>query len=58
MDLLELEDLSSVNFLQVASSDSDKVQESKFLWQNIYFKLGIILLVLVEWIIRKFKELR
>jgi riboflavin kinase/FMN adenylyltransferase len=32
--------------------------ESVYVWQNIYFKLWLLSLILTEWLIRKFKELR
>jgi hypothetical protein len=56
VDLLELDDLPKTNFSQELNSND--LGESKFIWQNLYFKLWVILLILAEWMIRKFKELR
>ena len=56
VDLLELDDLPKTNFSQELNSND--LEESKFIWQNLYFKLWVILLILAEWMIRKFKELR
>lgn len=56
VDLLELDDLPKTNFSQ--EFNSNDLGESKFIWQNLYFKLWVILLILAEWMIRKFKELR
>jgi hypothetical protein len=56
VDLLELDDLPKTSFSQELNSND--LEESKFIWQNLYFKLWVILLILAEWMIRKFKELR
>jgi hypothetical protein len=55
--LLEIDELVNAEFVP-QGLDSNFKQDSVFIWQNIYFKLWVLFLILAEWIIRKFKELR
>lgn len=57
IDLLEIDDLAKVDFVQQGQNLNFK-QESEYIGQNIYFKLWVLLLILAEWLMRKFKELR
>jgi hypothetical protein len=57
IDLLEIDELVNADFVP-QGLDSNFKQDSVFIWQNIYFKLWVLFLILAEWIIRKFKELR
>ena len=57
IDLLEINDLASVDFTRKEQISNFK-EESVYVWQNIYFKLWLLLLILTEWLIRKFRELR
>jgi len=57
IDLLEIDELANADFVP-QGLDSNLRQDSVFIWQNIYFKLWVLFLILAEWIIRKFKELR
>jgi predicted nucleic acid-binding Zn-ribbon protein len=53
----EIDELVNADFVP-QGLDSNFKQDSVFIWQNIYFKLWVLFLILAEWIIRKFKELR
>jgi hypothetical protein len=57
IDLLEIDELANANFDRMELNSNLK-QDSVFIWQNIYFKLWVLFLILAEWMIRKFKELR
>jgi len=57
IDLLEIEDLSTADFIR-EEQNSNFREESVYVWQNIYFKLWLLLIILSEWLIRKFRELR
>jgi hypothetical protein len=57
IDLLEIDELANADFVP-KGLNSDLREDSVFIWQNIYFKLWVLFLILAEWIIRKFKELR
>lgn len=57
IDLLEINDLATADFTQKKQNLNVK-QESVFVWQSIYFKLWLLVLILTEWLIRKFRELR
>jgi hypothetical protein len=57
IDLLEIDELANANFDRM-ELNSDIRRNSVFIWQNIYFKLWVLFLILAEWMIRKFKELR
>ena len=57
INLLEIDELANANFDRM-ELNSDIRRNSVFIWQNIYFKLWVLFLILAEWIIRKFKELR
>jgi hypothetical protein len=57
IDLLEIDELANADFVPKGLNSNFK-QDSVFIWQNIYFKLWVLFLILAEWIIRKFKELR
>jgi hypothetical protein len=57
IDLLEIEDLSTADFIR-EEQNSNFREESVYVWQNIYFKLWLLLIILSEWMIRKFRELR
>ena len=57
IDLLEIDELANADFFPKGLNYNFK-QDSVFIWQNIYFKLWVLFLILAEWIIRKFKELR
>lgn len=57
IDLLEIDELANADFV-TNGLDSNYKQDSIFIWQNIYFKLWVLFLILAEWLIRKFKELR
>jgi hypothetical protein len=57
IDLLEIEDLATADFIR-EEQNSNIREESVYVWQNIYFKLWLLSLILTEWLIRKFKELR
>lgn len=57
VDLLEISDLGKDNFIQ-KESEWILSQESEYFWKNIYFKLLLILFVLLEWLCRKFNEMR
>ena len=57
IDLLEIDELANADFFPKGLNSNFK-QDSVFIWQNIYFKLWVLFLILAEWIIRKFKELR
>lgn len=57
IDLLEIEDLATADFNR-EEQNSNFREESVYVWQNNYFKLWLLLLILAEWLIRKFKELR
>jgi hypothetical protein len=57
IDLLEIEDLATADFIREEQNSNFK-EESIYVWQNIYFKLWLLLLIVTEWLIRKFKELR
>jgi hypothetical protein len=54
---LEIDELANANFDRM-ELNSDIRRNSVFIWQNIYFKLWVLFLILAEWMIRKFKELR
>ena len=56
-DLLEIEELATADFIREEQNSNFK-EESIYVWQNIYFKLWLLLLIVTEWLIRKFKELR
>jgi len=57
IDLLEIDDLASADFTR-EEQNSNFREESVYVWQNIYFKIWLLLLILAEWLIRKFRELR
>jgi hypothetical protein len=57
IDLIELADLASVDFTRELQNLYFN-DESTSIWKNNYFKIGLLLLILSEWLIRKFKELR
>ena len=57
IDLLEIEDLATTDFTR-KEQNSNFREESVYVWQNNYFKLWLLLLILAEWLIRKFRELR
>ena len=57
IDLIELADLASVDFTREPQNLYFN-DESTSIWKNNYFKIGLLLLILSEWLIRKFKELR
>jgi hypothetical protein len=57
IDLLEIEELANADFVPQGLISKFR-EDSIFIWQNIYFKLWILFLILAEWVIRKFKELR
>jgi hypothetical protein len=57
INLLEIDELANANFDRM-ELNSDIRRNSVFIWQNIYFKLWVLFLILAEWMIRKFKELR
>jgi hypothetical protein len=57
IDLLEIDELANANFDRMELNSNLK-EDSVFIWQNIYFKLWVLFLILAEWMIRKFKELR
>jgi len=57
IDLLEIEDLATADFNN-KEQNSNFREESVYVWQNIYFKLWLLLLIVTEWLIRKFRELR
>jgi hypothetical protein len=57
IDLLEINDLASVDFNK-KDQISNSQKESVYVWQNIYFKLWLLFIILTEWLIRKFRELR
>jgi hypothetical protein len=57
IDLLEIEELATADFFPQGLISKFR-EDSIYIWQNIYFKLWILLLILAEWVIRKFKELR
>ncbi len=57
IDLLEIDELAYADFVPKGLNSNFK-EDSVFIWQNIYFKLWVLFLILAEWIIRKFKELR
>ncbi|NBW03460.1 MAG: hypothetical protein EBR87_07100 [Cytophagia bacterium] len=57
IDLLEIDDLASADFTR-EEQNSNFREESVYVWQNIYFKIWLLLLVLTEWLIRKLRELR
>lgn len=57
IDLLEIEELDKVDFMG-KSGNSNFRQEPTYIWQNMYFKLWVLMLILAEWLIRKFIELR
>ena len=57
IDLLEIEDLATADFTR-KEQNSNFREESVYVWQNNYFKLWLLLLILAEWLIRKFRELR
>ena len=57
IDLFEIEDLATADFIR-EKQNSNITEESNYVWQNIYFKLWLLLLILAEWLIRKCKELR
>jgi hypothetical protein len=54
---LEIEELDKVDFMG-KSGNSNFRQEPTYIWQNMYFKLWVLMLILAEWLIRKFIELR
>ena len=57
IDLFEIEDLATADFIR-EEQNSNITEESVYVWQNIYFKLWLLLLIVTEWLIRKCKELR
>ena len=57
IDLLEIDDLATADFPREKQNLNVK-QDSVFVWQSIYFKLWLLVLILTEWLIRKFRELR
>jgi hypothetical protein len=57
IDLLEIKDLATADFNN-KEQNSNFREESVYVWQNIYFKLWLLLLIVTEWLIRKFRELR
>ena len=57
IDLLEIEDLATADFIR-EEQNSNIRDYSVYVWQNIYFMLWLLSLILTEWLIRKFKELR
>jgi hypothetical protein len=57
IDLLEIDELATANFSWKEQNSNFRV-ESVYVRQNVYFKLGLLVLILTEWFIRKFKELR
>ena len=57
IDLLEIEDLATADFTR-NEQNSNFREESVYVWQNNYFKLWLLLLILADWLIRKFRELR
>ncbi len=57
IDLLEIDDLATADF-NLEEQNSNFREESVYVWQNNYFKLWLLLLILTEWLIRKFRELR
>lgn len=57
IDLLEIDELAYADFVPKGLNSNFK-EDSVFIWQNLYFKFWVLFLILAEWIIRKFKELR
>lgn len=57
IDLLEIDELAKADFVGQGPNSYVK-KESIYIWQNWYFKLWVLCLILAEWLIRKFKELR
>lgn len=57
IDLIELKDLNKNDFIQHVP-EIDLKRESEYIWQNIYFKFIAFFLIITEWLLRKFNELR
>lgn len=57
IDLLEIEELAKADFVGQGPNSNVK-EELTYIRQYVYFKLWVLFLILAEWLLRKFNELR